>query len=492
MNTRLRKTATVSIALAVMLTPLAATAANGTLREIESAFIEIGKTVRPVVVNIDVERKTPEPMGGMGDMNIQGLEEFFRFFGRPMPNMPIPQPIPQPGPQQRMLPRPVASGSGFIYDASGHIVTNNHVIADGEIIKVRLWNGNVYEASVVGTDPQSDLAVIKIDAEETLPVAKLGNSDTLQVGQYAIAVGSPQGLEGSLSFGHVTALGRDRQDNIVLPDIRFLNFIQTDAAINLGNSGGPLCNIDGEVIGVNVAIVRFADALGFAIPVNMVHKVVPTLIAEGKVTRGYLGVSIRDAREFREAANLPDDKGAFVHEVVDGAPAAEAGIKVYDVIRKVNGEPVNNATDLQYRISDMMPGDTALLEVFRDGKTLELSVTLAEFPDDTAVAVLGPSTLGMRIQPLTQEAIGSMGLDEGTKGVIVAQVDPDGIAARSGIIPGDVIIEIAKQPVDSPETFRNIVRQEAQPGRSVLVRLIRQGASMPIILSIKVPETSGE
>lgn len=487
MSSHFRKAVTMSAALVLLLTPLTASAASATLREIESAFIEIGKTVRPAVVNIDVERKLPE---GTGEMNMQGLEEFFRFFGRPMPNMPMPQPYPNV--PQQMVPRPVSSGSGFIYDTAGHIVTNNHVVADGGAIKVRLWNGNTYDASVVGADPQSDLAVIKINATETLPVAQLGDSDQLQVGQYAIAVGSPQGLEGSLSFGHITALGRDRQDNIVLPDIRFLNFIQTDAAINLGNSGGPLCNIDGQVIGVNVAIVRWADALGFAIPVNMVHKVVPKLIAEGKVTRGYLGVSIRDAKEFREAANLPDDKGAFVHEVVEGTPAARAGLQVYDVIRKVNGEAVNTATELQYRISDLMPGDTAMLEVFRDGQTLQLNVTLEEFPDDVAVATLGPSTLGMRVQPLTQEVIGAMGLSEGTKGVVVAQVDPDGVAGRSGVIPGDVIIEIAKQPVESPEGFRTIVQQEAQPGRSVLVRLIRQGSSMPIILSIKVPEAEAQ
>jgi serine protease Do len=459
---------------------LQAGAATANLREIENAFIDLAEKIRPVVVNIEVSRELPERM-----QNFEGtpFEDFFRFFGQPRPDGDE-----DGGFQPRRMPRRVASGSGFIFDDDGHIITNNHVVEGADLIRVTLWNGEELDATVVGRDSQTDLAVIKVETDTDLPVAALGDSNDLRVGQYAIAVGNPQGLQGSFSFGHVTALGRGAQDNIRLPNIRFYDLIQTDAAINLGNSGGPLCDIDGRVIGINVAIVRWADALGFAIPVNTAKDIVNTLISEGKITRGYLGVTIKDASEVADAVQLPDERGALVETVVGDSPAAKGGVEVYDVIRKVNGEEVASASELQRLISDIAPGETAVLEVWRDGKSVEIRVELEEYPDDEEAAVFGEALLGLRVRRLTADMGSSLGLESGTTGVLVNSVEFGSPADRAGIQQGDVIIEVAKEDVGSPEQFRRVMQENMTPGSAVLVRLLRPGrAAMPIITSISVP-----
>ena len=463
----------------------AAHATSALLKEIEGAFIELGEKVRPTVVYIEVERSAPE---SVQTFPFPGIEEMFPFFGRPRPEG-------RTRPEVRRIPRAISSGSGFIYDKRGHIITNNHVIAEAKTITVKLWNGKTYEASVVGTDPQTDLAVIKIEPDVDLPVARLGDSSTLRVGQFAMAVGNPARLEGSLSFGHVTALGRGRQDAIRLPDpvLRFMDFIQTDAAINLGNSGGPLCNSDGEVIGINLAIVWGAESLGFAIPVNTAKRVVPELIAKGKVTRGFLGVQIDDANNYAEADNLPDSQGAYVVSVIPDKPAARAGIQVYDVIRKVNGEPVENASDLTFKIAEIPPGQTVSLEIWRNGKSIDLQAQLDELSDDQLVAAygeaapVGENLLGLRVQALTGDIIDALGLEAGTKGVIVSSVDPDSPAERAGIVENDVIIEVAKQPVDSPQAFLELIKENSAPGKAILVRVLRAPNRIPLILTIRVP-----
>jgi serine protease Do len=459
---------------------LQAAAASPTLLEIENAFTELAEKIRPVVVNIEVSRELPEQM-----RNFEGtpFEDFFRFFGQPNPDGDE-----DGGFQPRRMPRRVASGSGFIFDEAGHIITNNHVVEGADLIRVTLWNDEELDATVVGRDPQTDLAVIKVETDTDLPVAQLGDSSQLRVGQYAIAVGNPQGLQGSFSFGHVTALGRGAQDNIRLPNIRFYDLIQTDAAINLGNSGGPLCDIDGRVIGINVAIVRWADALGFAIPVNTAKDIVNTLISEGKITRGYLGVTIKDASEVADAVQLPDEKGALVETVVAESPAEKGGIEVYDVIRKVNGSVVDSASDLQRLVSDLQPGETAVLEVWRDGETVEVRVQLEEYPEDEEAAIFGEALLGLRVRRLTSDMGSSLGLESGTTGVLVSSVEFGSPADRAGIQEGDVVIEVAKQAVGSPEDFRRVMKENMTPGSAVLVRLLRPGrAAMPIITSISVP-----
>jgi serine protease Do len=456
-----------------------AMAANPLLKEIEEAFIEIGEKVLPSVVSIEVERASaPE-----GQRDMQNLEELLRMFGEPEGGGGGPFPAP------RRPVRPSSSGSGFVYDTQGHIITNNHVISGAAKITVGLQTGEEFEATLVGSDPQTDIAVLKIDAGRDLTAAVLGDSSALRVGQFTIAAGSPFSLESSLSFGHVTALGRDGADiDLGDRDIRFFDFIQTDAAINLGNSGGPLCNIDGEVIGINVAIVWRASALGFAIPSDTARKIVPVLIAEGKITRGYLGVIIKDASEVAEATSMPDSNGAFVDGVAPGTPAEKAGVRVYDVIRKVNDQPVTSANDLMAIIGDIPPGQTVQLEIWRDGATVRVPVLLEPFPEDTRVAVLGKDVLGLRVQGLTAPMIEAMGLDPATKGVIVASVEPDSPAEAAGIAVNDILLEVQKEPVETPEQLREQVKTHAQPGRSLLIRVLKSDNPMPTILTLKIPE----
>ncbi len=460
----------------------AASAMSPMLRELEDAFIRIGDQVRPCVVNIDAEQEVPE---GMGDSRMN-MEDLFHYFNIPMP---------EGHPPRGRRPSPVASGSGFIYDKEGHVITNNHVVENAANLKVRLTNGKVYEATVVGRDPDTDLAVIKIDADEDLPTADLGDSDRLKVGQFAIALGSPRGLEGSLSFGHVSALGRN---DLRLPtNMRFQNFIQTDAAINLGNSGGPLCDIDGRVIGINTAIVYGAESLGFAIPINMAKRIVPQLIAQGKIVRGFLGVSIMDVPDVAETSEgsftvddlvevlgLPDTKGAYVESATPDSPAAKAGIKNDDVIRKVNDVTIEDSKDLVRRISDMEPGTKANLEVWRAKKPMNVEVTLSEFPGPVE-AVLGKGILGMRLQPLTPELRDQLQIDEDIKGLLVVDVEPDSPAAEAEISSGDIITEVAQQDIETVDDFKKVIEQYGKPGESLLMRVTRPGERpMPKVLKI--------
>lgn len=451
------------------------------LKELEDAYIRIGEQVRPCVVNIDAEQEAPE---GMDDPQTRSMEEFFRYFNIPMPEG-------HPPPMRRA---PVASGSGFIYDTDGHIITNNHVVEHSTTLKVRLTNGKVYDATVIGADPDTDLAVIKIEANEDLPVADLGDSDNLKVGQFAIALGSPRGLEGSLSFGHVSALGRD---DLRLPtDMRFQNFIQTDAAINLGNSGGPLCDIDGRVIGINTAIVFGAESLGFAIPINMAKQIVPQLIAQGKIVRGFLGVQIMNVDEVAERSGsftvaelvdvlgLPDTKGAYVEVASPDSPAELAGIKSDDVIRKVDGAVVADKNELVQRISDLAPGTKVNLEVWRGKKPMEIQVTLAEFKD-TATALFGKDILGMRLQPLSPEIRDRFNIDEKVGGLLVVNVEPESPAAEAEIMRGDIITEVAQQDVVTVDDMKKVIDEFGKPGEALLVRVTRPGqGALPKLIKI--------
>lgn len=462
----------------------AAHAITPMLRELEDAFVRIGEQVRPAVVNIDCEQEASEEMEQLEQQIPRGLEDFFKFFDGPI------------NPRQRR--RAMASGSGFIYDKEGRIITNNHVISGAKSITVRLHTGVEYKAEVVGADEDTDIAVIKlISPPDDLHVAELGDSDTIKVGQFAIALGSPRGLEGSLSFGHVSALGRDALD---LPiTLRFQNFIQTDAAINFGNSGGPLVDIDGRVIGINTAIDAVGESLGFAIPINMAKEVVPQLIASGKVTRGFLGVNdiknldelvTGDAtvQEFVEVLGLPDSSGAYVNGgAIPDSPAEKAGIKQGDVIRKINGETVTGAQDLVKKISRISPGETVKLEIWRDKASTQLDVTLAEYPGNVVKARLGEAVLGMRVQALTPDMKRRAGLEASVQGVIVLDVETDSPADNAEIGQGDIITEVQQRPVATVEEFKAAVKELAQPGTNVLLRVMRMnGQTLPIL--VKVPE----
>lgn len=445
------------------------------LREIQNSFVELHERLRPSVVNIDVQGKAESmEMTPFGPM-----EDLFRFFNVPAPQQQERRPI------QR---RPQGTGSGFIYDAEGLIITNNHVVEEADKITVRLHNGNEYEAQVIGTDPETDIAVIKIQANEPLSPLQLGDSDSVKVGEFAIAIGSPRGFEGSVSFGHISALGRENLRGLAMQGLTFQNLIQTDAAINLGNSGGPLCNIDGEVIGINTAIVFGANSIGFAIPINTAKQTVPMLIADGKVTRGYLGVSIDDANTYTDVdtLGLPDDKGAVVRQVQPDTPADKAGLKTYDVIRKVNGQAVNNASDLVRKISSYSPGTTVTLEILRDQSPLEVEVNLTERNVVAERRAAEQSVLGIKVRELTPAILERLGADTSLKGVVVVEVEPGSPAEEARITEGDIIIEVAQQAVTSPADFNKLMNEHAEPGKALLIRFVR-GTSDPDITIIRVP-----
>jgi len=456
------------VVIAIALMP--AGARSPILREIEDSFVRLHEEVRPCVVSIEVQ-------GAVVEAGNQGLDELHQFFGLPVPEQDEGHP--------EETPR--ATGSGFIYDSDGHIVTNNHVIADAAKIEVLLSSGKRYEAKVVGTDPDTDLAVIKIETDEVLTLARLGDSSALKVGQFAIAMGSPRGFEGSLSFGHISALGRNNLWGLQAQGIRFQNLIQTDAAINLGNSGGPLCNIDGEVIGINMAIIWGANSIGFAIPVNEVKNIVPDLIADGKVTRGFLGVHIDDAKgSVSEVLGLPDEFGAVVEEVQPDTPAFRDGIQVYDVIRKVNGEPILDAAELIRKISAIPPGDTVMIEIWRKEESIEIQTVLEEWKSAAESPQQEAPVLGMQLQEIGPEIRKQLNLPETEGGLLVTEVKAGSPAEEAGLAAGDRITEVAQMPVSSVEAFRRLAGERAGSGKSILVRYVR-GDSSPDITVIRVP-----
>jgi serine protease Do len=450
----------------VALAPLAS-AVSPVLKEFEKTFVELGDRVLPTVVEIATEHEFSEK-------DEDSLNDLFRFFG--------PRGEEE---RERIRRRPrVAQGSGFIYDKKGHIITNNHVVDGAQKLTVTLNDGTKYDAEVVGTDPSADLAVIKIDPGEVdLPVARLADSDLLKAGQFAIAAGSPRGYTGSLSFGHISALGRE---GLALPTrdkLRFEGFIQTDAAINLGNSGGPLCNIDGAVIGVNIAIVYGANSIGFAIPINRVKEVAPQLIATGKVVRGWLGVSIlnveeqaelegQEVEDFVEAFDLPDSGGVFVPAVTPGGPAEKAGIMTEDVIRKVGGIPIENKFALINQISKITPGTDVDVEIWRGGHKILIVAAIEEFPD-MGTAKYGRPVLGMHI--IAPEKAAELDQLKHTgdlpSQILVGYIVPDSPADNADIKMGNFIVKVAGGEVDTVEEFNKALRENVQPGKSLLLHI---------------------
>ena len=463
----------------------AAHAQRSILREFEQAFVDLSEAVRPSVVEISAK-------GKLSSQDQRRLNDWFKNFGLPGPDGEETPGMPHP------LPTPSATASGFIYDAQGHIVTNNHVVRNAEQLTVKLWNGEEREAEVVGQDPDADLAVIKIDPTglDLRPV-RLGDSKVLKVGQFAIAMGSPSGLTGSFSYGHVTGLGRDLPRELD-EELRFQKFIQTDAAINLGNSGGPLCNIDGEVIGVNVAIVYRANSIGFAIPIDRVKEVVPQLIARGKMIRGWLGVSILDLEDaasearqeledFLDAFNLPDKHGTAVQQLTPDGPAEQAGLQQDDVIREINGGRIESSSDLINTVSDMEPGTVATVGVWRKGGTLELEVTIGEFPG-MDLATYGRDYLGMYVTKMDPRVRKRLNFEGEPSDFFVDKIIEGSPAQEAGIKRYDAILEIAHKDATKLENLKRVLREDAQPGKTLLVRVLGIDKEEPRKVYLKVPE----
>jgi len=433
-------------------------------------FVALAKQMKPVVVNISTtqvsESRGQQEFGSpFGDDD--PFNDFWRrFFGGPMP---------RGGPQrQRSL------GSGFIIDADGSILTNNHVVENAQKIVVKLSDDQEYEAKVVGRDAKTDIAIIKIDAKAALTAASLGDSDHLDVGEWVVAIGNPFGLDSTVTSGIVSAKGRH------IGQGPYDNFIQTDASINPGNSGGPLINLRGEVIGINTAIFSRTGGnmgIGFAIPINLAKELLPQLRGKGKVTRGYLGVLIQKVTpEIAESLGMDRGYGALVANVSKDGPADKAGVKVGDVIVEFDGKEVKDSGDLPIIVARTAVDKKIRMKVLRDKKELTLNVAVGELKDEEVVAsVPEKGELGMTVQRLTPQLAENLGLDK-TDGVVVTAVEPGSAADEAGVRRGDVIVEVDRKPVRGVEEYRKAIAG-SRKGRGVLF-LVRRGEST-LFLALK-------
>ena len=431
------------------------------LKETGKAFAQVAREASPAVVYIKVEKTVTSNSSTRMPFN----DEFFRrFFGEPMPGQP--QTMPQ---QKRMVQ---GQGSGFIISPDGYILTNNHVVGDADKVVVKLLDGREFEATTIGTDPPTDVAVIKIDAND-LPVLPLGDSDSLEVGEWVLALGNPFGLSHTLTAGIVSALGRS---SVGIAD--YEDYIQTDAAINPGNSGGPLIDLEGKVIGINTAIYSRSGGymgIGFAIPVNMAQNIYNQLVEHGNVTRGYLGITIQDLTpELAKSFGLKDTDGILIAQVMPDTPAEKAGLKQGDVIVEFNGEPVDNFAPFRNKIALTEPGTKIKITVLRDGKKKTFDVTIEELSSDQATASSSPDSLeklGLTVTTLTKELADQYGyVDE--KGVIVTQVDPSSAAARAGFKPGILITEANRKQIENVKDFKQAVEKN---GDKPLLLFIKDG-----------------
>jgi serine protease Do len=407
-------------------------------------FSTLVKRYGPAVVNISVThtvRAGAEGPNAWGFSDEDPFYEFFRRFQIPMPQGEVPR---------------QGLGSGFIVSADGTILTNAHVVRDAAEVMVRLTDKREFKAKVIGTDPQTDVAVLKIEAGN-LPTVKLGASKEVRVGEWVVAIGSPYGFENSVTAGIVSAKGR------ALPDGTYVPFIQTDVAVNPGNSGGPLFNLKGEVIGINSQIYSRTggyQGLSFAIPIDLANKVQDQLVSHGKVTRGRIGVMIQEVNQsLAESFGLKQPAGALVSSVDRDGPAAKAGIEPGDVILKIDGEPVGRTIDLSSHVADLKPGASAQLEVWRKGAARQITVTVGEMPAPKLAAVSGgdraaQGRLGVAVRPLSEGERRAAGV---TGGLLVEQAS--GAAAEAGIQPGDIILALNSTPVKSAEELRTMVKK---------------------------------
>jgi serine protease Do len=408
-----------------------------------ATFAKVAERIKPAVINVNTERR------GTGRTPVDeffGEEYYRRFFGDAPEQMP-----------RRSL------GSGVIIDPSGIALTNAHVVADAEHVEVVTLDGNRHKAKVVGTDRKTDLAVLRLEANGTsgFPHLPLGNSNETQVGDWVLAVGSPFGLQATVTAGIISAKARQ------IGAGPYDDFLQTDAAINPGNSGGPLVNMRGEVIGINTAIVRGGSGIGFAIPASMARRVSSELVSKGRVTRGWLGVSLQPLTpELAASFAVKDGKGALVTEVVPDSPAAKAGLRSGDVIVEVNGKKVENPGDLARTIALASPGREAKLTVWRDKQERSLSVMLREAPAERHA-----SRLGFEVRPVTADIAEELGL-RSRDGVVVARVDEDSQAAEAGLRRGDVVVEINREPIKTVADFERTIRT-IKNGERLTVRVER-------------------
>jgi serine protease Do len=496
-----------SVGLGLALSPLAwaETAQPAPLPEAAApaaslpSFAPLVKKVLPAVVNISVTERagvalgeaqdqeaSPDQGGRQPGMPSSPFDEFLRKFfeqqGRSFPNLP-----------RRQLPQRMALGSGFIIDPAGYVVTNNHVVDNADKVTVVLQDGSKHVAKVIGHDAKTDLVLVKIDAKEPLPYVSWGDSNALQVGDWVLAVGNPFGLGGTVSSGIVSARGRDIHSG------PYDDYLQLDAAINRGNSGGPTFNLNGQVIGINTAIYSpngGSVGIGFAVPSSLAKPVIEQLKAHGKVERGWLGVQIQEVTpEIAKGLGIAKDQGALIADVTQGSPAAKAGLKQGDVILSFDAHAVNKVRDLPLVVAQTPVGRKAKVELWRNGKRESLDVTIGEMPENPQLAqndqsgdqpqsaAEDTSALGLKLAPLSEQMRKRAGVSKQVKGVVVTAVDDDSPLAELGIQPGDVIQQINQQPVTTPQQAEKKLK-EAKKGENVLLLINRHGTNQYLALSM--------
>jgi serine protease Do len=433
--------------------PARPAAATGVSVSVPS-FADIAERLNPAVVNIDATSR--------------GGDSRRRRFGAPLPDSP--DLFDRPFERDREGPRKGA-GTGFLIDDKGLILTNHHVIDGADRIVVRLTDGRTLRAQRVGSDPDTDIALIKVESLQPLPYAELGNSDSLRVGEWVCAIGNPLAYEHTVTVGVVSFVGRK------LFDQSLDNYIQTDAAINFGNSGGPLINAHGEVIGINAAISSRASNIGFAVPINQASAILPQLREKGRVSRGYIGVALKDVdADLQRSLGLKTTQGALVQDVTPGSPGARAGVKTYDVVVAVDGKPMSNNDALIREIASRHPGTVATLSVVRDGRSISIPVKLAERPvrgnrppeetDEDHQAQPSSqraSGVGLSVRELDRDFIHRFRLPDDLEGVVVSRVEPMSPAFDADIERGHVVLEVNRRPVRTIEEFRRLTNA-VRPG----------------------------
>ena len=438
------------------------------LESFSNSIADIAEKVGPAVVNIDTVRmvKQGSPFFSRDPIFRQFFGEQFKDYSRT---------IPQKG-----------TGSGFIISQEGYILTNEHVVHKAEKIKVTLSDGREFDGKVIGSDLDSDIAIVKIDSDD-LPIVTLGDSDKLRVGEIVVAIGNPYGLKQTVTMGVVSAEGR----SIPVEGHTYRNFIQTDAAINPGNSGGPLLNTKGEVVGINSAIIPYAQGIGFAIPINIPKKNIDELIELGKVRRSWLGVYIQEVTpEIAEQFNLPENaKGVLVGDVVEDSPAEESGLKRGDVIVKINDEKVNSPEELQNKIRSIEIGEKISVEAMRDGKEISFAVKIGEMPtleeeegEYPKEKVFSVQT-GLKVEAVTSEIAKELEL-AWVKGLVITEIIPGSSADDMGLQSGDIILEANRVEVSTVDEWEEVI-SKLEPGNTLLLLVFRNGRTYYVPIKVE-------
>ncbi len=433
------------------------------------SFADLVERVGPAVVTVTVEETAAPDQDVSADIPDdlpEPFKKFFREFGNQLPNREVPH-------------KSVAMGSGFIIDRAGYIVTNNHVIDHSKKITVKLSDGREFDAKLIGTDPATDIALLKVKSDKPLPTVEFADDRQVRVGDWVIAVGNPFGLSNTVTAGIVSSLGRD------IGNGPYTDFIQIDAPINRGNSGGPTFDIQGKVIGMNTMIFSPSGGsvgIGFAIPASTIHQVVAQLKDHGHVNRGWLGVQIQSMTpDIAGSLGLKSPKGAIVATVVPGSPAAKGGFRPGDVVTALNGIAVEDSRDLTRRVAAIPAGTKASFTVEREGRVQTLDVTIGQrqeqvasndVPSANASMETPTQALGMGLAPVNTETRRLYNLDDGTQGVVVTKVDPDSDAADKGIQPGDVLLSVGDRKVTTPKDVQMSLAAAQKAGRKSILLLV--------------------